>query len=96
MAHTEKVVERTIEISKASPVPLNEWDFFCVITAAWFHDTGQYFNELKDHEQAGADLMAAFLKSFQLENSIIDETAGCIMGNPGTFEPKNCNRTDHL
>ncbi len=88
LAHTEKVVERTIEISKASPVPLSDRDFFCVITAAWFHDTGHLFNELKDHEQAGADLMAAFLKSFQLEDSIIDETAGCIMATQVPSNPK--------
>ena len=88
LAHTEKVVERTIEISKASPVPLNEKDFFCVITAAWFHDTGHLFNELKDHEQAGADLMAAFLKSFQLEDSIINEAAGCIMATRVPSNPK--------
>ena len=88
LAHTEKVVERTIEISKASPVPLNEKDFFCVITAAWFHDTGHLFHELKDHEQAGADLMAAFLKSFQLEDSIIDEAAGCIMATRVPSKPK--------
>ena len=88
LAHTEKVVERTIEISKASPVPLHDRDFYSVITAAWFHDTGHLFNELKDHEQASADLMAAYLKSFQIEDSIINEAAGCIMATRVPSNPK--------
>jgi predicted metal-dependent HD superfamily phosphohydrolase len=79
LSHTEKVVERSIEIARASADPIDEQSMNSLIIAAWFHDTGHLFNELKEHEQAGADLMAAFLKSFSIDDSIIDEVGRCIM-----------------
>jgi predicted metal-dependent HD superfamily phosphohydrolase len=88
LTHTEKVVERSIEISKSYPIPLNEREFLCLMTAAWFHDTGHLFNELKQHEQAGVDLMASFLKSFLIEDSIIDEIGRCIMATKLPSNPQ--------
>jgi len=88
LTHTEKVVERSIEIIKASQVPLDERDFFCLLTAAWFHDTGHLFNELKDHEQTGADLMTAFLKSFSIDDLVIGVIAGCILSTQFPTNPQ--------
>jgi HD superfamily phosphodiesterase len=84
--HTETVVDRANEI--ALHYTLDDSEKFSLITAAWFHDTGHLFNELPEHEQTGADLMASFLKSFFIEDDIIGKTSGCIMATRIPSDPK--------
>ena len=89
--HTESVVDRANEI--AIHYAINDSEKFCLITAAWFHDTGHLFNELEEHEQTGADLMTSFLRSFFLDEDIIAKISDCIMAtripsNPQTFIEK--------
>jgi hypothetical protein len=83
--HTETVVERAYEISRQ--FPLTQREIFSLITAAWFHDTGHLFNELADHEKVGADLMASYLKSFSLEEDLIDEIYACILATKTPTHP---------
>lgn len=85
--HTETVVDRANEI--AIHYDIDDTEKFCLITAAWFHDTGHLFNELAEHEQTGADLMHSFLKSFFIEEDIIAKIADCIMVTRTPPDPKS-------
>jgi predicted metal-dependent HD superfamily phosphohydrolase len=86
LRHTETVVERCHEI--ANHFVLSDEELFCLIAAAWFHDTGHLFNELRDHEQAGADLMAALLKAFSVDEGLIRMIADCILGTKMPSNPE--------
>jgi predicted metal-dependent HD superfamily phosphohydrolase len=84
--HTETVVEHAGEI--AIHYAINDAEKFCLITAAWFHDTGHLFNELADHEQASSDLMISFLKSFYMEEQLMEKISDCIMVTRLPSHPK--------
>jgi len=84
--HTETVVERANEI--ANHYAVNETDKFCLLSAAWFHDTGHLFNELKEHEKTGVDLMDSFLKTNFIEEGLIEIISGCIMATKIPSYPK--------
>ena len=84
--HTESVVDRANEI--ALHYALNDSEKFCLITAAWFHDTGHLFNELTEHEQTGADLMTSFLKPFFIEEDIVGKISDCILVTKPPSDPK--------
>ncbi len=84
--HTEFVVDRAEEI--AMHYAIDDPEKFCLITAAWFHDTGHLFNELAEHEQTGADLMTSFLKSFFIEEDMIGKISDCIMATRIPSDPK--------
>jgi predicted metal-dependent HD superfamily phosphohydrolase len=85
--HTETVVDRANEI--ADHYAVNDTEKICLISAAWFHDTGHLFNELADHEQAGADLMTSFLKSSFIDNDLIVQISDCILVTKIPSDPKN-------
>ncbi len=80
------VVDRANEI--AIHYNILDSEKFCLLTAAWFHDTGHLFNELSEHEQTGADLMTSFLKSFFIEEDIIRKISNCIMATKIPTVPK--------
>ena len=84
--HTESVVDRANEIAIHNAI--HDSEKFCLITAAWFHDTGHLFNELAEHEQTGADLMTSFLKSFFIEEEIIGKISDCIIATKIPSNPK--------
>ena len=84
--HTETVVDRANEI--AIHYAISDTEKFCLLTAAWFHDTGHLFNELAEHEQTGADLMSSFLKSFLIEEDLIRKISDCIMATRIPSDPK--------
>lgn len=84
--HTETVVDRANEI--AIHYALDDSEKFCLIAAAWFHDSGHLFNELTEHEQTGADLMKSFLKSLFIEEDIIVKIYDCIMATRIPSNPK--------
>ena len=54
LAHTESVVSNAAQIARH--YQLDEKDFFIVMTAAWFHDTGYLTGGAQDHEIRGAEL----------------------------------------
>ena len=76
LKHTESVVEAAIRL--ADNYQLSDSDYFVVITAAWFHDTG-YLTDKKDHEQKSAELASDFLRGQQQEYEVIQNVVDCIM-----------------
>jgi predicted metal-dependent HD superfamily phosphohydrolase len=76
LRHTKDVVAAATQI--ANHYQLSDEDFFVVISAAWFHDTG-YFTDKKDHESKSVGLATHFLKQHKVEQPVIDKVAGCIL-----------------
>jgi predicted metal-dependent HD superfamily phosphohydrolase len=86
-AHTEFVVSKAAEIARY--YQLNDRDFFIVIAAAWFHDTGYYPGSSTDHELRGADIAKAFLSKKGVDEAIIQQVQGCIMATMMPQRPTN-------
>lgn len=76
LRHTKDVVAAATQI--ANHYQLSDEDFFVVISAAWFHDTG-YFTDKKDHESKSVGLATHFLKQHKIDQPVIDKVAGCIL-----------------
>ncbi|MDB5157241.1 MAG: phosphohydrolase [Mucilaginibacter sp.] len=74
--HTKSVVAAATRI--ANHYQLSDEDFFVVMTAAWFHDTG-YFADKTNHEANGSKLAAGFLEQNKVDAAIIEKVDGCIM-----------------
>lgn len=77
MPHTAEVVEATKNI--AGHYNLNDRDFFIVVTAAWFHDTGYLKNGSEQHEDKSAALAEGYLKSVGVNEADILEIKKCIV-----------------
>lgn len=86
LAHTEGVVEAVTEI--ANHYQLNEEDFFIVVTAAYFHDTG-YFEDALNHEQKSAELAENFLNIHQVNQQIITAVKSTILATKMPQNPQN-------
>jgi len=76
LRHTKDVVAAATQI--ANHYQLSDEDFFVVISASWFHDTG-YFTDKKDHESKSVALATHFLKQHKVEQAVIDKVSGCIL-----------------
>lgn len=74
--HTESVVKRTMEI--ANHYQVNDRDYFVVVSAAWFHDTG-YMVDIANHEDEGAKLADNWLKANQVTELDLRDIKACIM-----------------
>ena len=85
--HTEAVVSAATRI--ANHYQLNDQDFFIVLAAAWFHDTGYYTGAPEGHEQRGADLAAAFLGQKDLPAETISAIQRCILATRLPQSPQN-------
>lgn len=86
LAHTLSVVNDTMQI--ANHYQLDEKDFFIVVTAAWFHDTG-YFEDPNYHEQKSADLAVAFLKTIKVDSDTTDQVVKAILSTKMPQKPTN-------
>lgn len=86
LKHTKDVVASATQI--ANHYQLTDEDFFIVISAAWFHDTG-YFTDKNDHEIKSVDIATHFLKQLKVEVPVIDKVNACIMATRMPQEPKN-------
>ena len=84
--HTQSVVNATMQI--ANHYQLNDKDFFIVCTGAWFHDTG-YFEDIKNHEQKGADLAVEFLKEQGIPAEVRDAVMQVILSTKMPQRPTN-------
>lgn len=84
--HTEDVVAAAYKIG--NHYLLEAADFFVIITAAWFHDTGYYINLLQ-HEVSGAELAAAYLAEQDVSAEVIAQVQGCILATRMPQSPKN-------
>ncbi|MCF2487220.1 Pycsar system effector family protein [Dyadobacter sp. CY347] len=87
LVHTEAVVSNAVKI--ANHYRLEDKETFIVVTAAWFHDTGYSTGEAAGHEQRGAALAAGFLRSEEIEESVIAEVEGCILATIWPQNPTN-------
>lgn len=76
LSHTEGVVKAAAQI--ANHYQLTERDFFIVMTAAWFHDTG-YFEDYEHHETRSAELAGEFLQRESVDDATIQTVKGCIL-----------------
>ena len=77
LEHTQMVVANADQIARH--YQLGEKDFFVVMTAAWFHDTGYLTGDPPEHEQRGADLAARFLKDAGVDEETIQAVRQCVM-----------------
>ena len=77
LEHTQMVVAHAEQI--ATHYQLGERDFFVVMTAAWFHDTGYLTGEPADHEVRGSDIAAKFLKNIAIDEETIEGVRQCIL-----------------
>jgi predicted metal-dependent HD superfamily phosphohydrolase len=85
-AHTKAVVDAATQI--ANHYQLSEHDFFIVITAAWFHDTGQLFVPV-DHENKSAELATEFLTTHKVDAASIQKIKDCILATRMPQKPTN-------
>lgn len=76
LPHTESVVAAAYQI--ISHYPLSERDQFIAIAAAWFHDVG-YFEDIFNHEAAGAKHAGDFLEKAGVEAETISSIKKCIL-----------------
>jgi len=74
--HTEDVVAAAMQI--ANHYQLDDKDFFIVLAASWFHDTG-YMKSLENHEEHSAQVAEEFLKAQQTDDEVIEQVKSCIM-----------------
>ena len=74
--HTRRVVQHASDI--ANHYQLNDEDYFAVMAAAWFHDMGYFVNKY-EHEESGARIAAEYLKSLNVNDTIIEKVNGCIL-----------------
>jgi predicted metal-dependent HD superfamily phosphohydrolase len=85
--HTKLVVSHAVEI--ANYYKLNESSQFILLTAAWFHDTGQLTGDVNVHEERSVEFMKQFLKGKVEDQTIIDAIARCIMATKMPVSPGN-------
>jgi predicted metal-dependent HD superfamily phosphohydrolase len=75
--HTEMVVEAARQIGQH--YQLNDTDFFTVVVAAWFHDTGYLNGEPTGHEERGAKMAKSYLEGTGTDNAVIEGVCRCII-----------------
>jgi predicted metal-dependent HD superfamily phosphohydrolase len=85
--HTEQVVEGARMI--AQHYQLSERDFFVVVVAAWFHDTGYFKGGASGHEERGAEMAVAFLTGTGVDAGTIQAIRGCILATQIPQKPAN-------
>ncbi len=86
LAHTQRVVEKTIEISEHEK--LNQTDLENLVIAAWFHDVG--FVESNDnHEQQSVTIATDFLILKEISETRIKEITKLILATKMNSVPTN-------
>jgi predicted metal-dependent HD superfamily phosphohydrolase len=84
LKHTEDVVAAAIQI--ANHYQLDDKDFFVVVAAAWYHDTG-YLEDTSSHEERSARLADEFLRAHYADDAVIEEVKACIMATKMPQKP---------
>jgi predicted metal-dependent HD superfamily phosphohydrolase len=82
--HTKDVVAAATKI--ANHYQLSDEDFFAVVAASWFHDTG-YFTDKADHEAKSIAIAEHELKQLKVEQTVIDKIRGCILATEMPQKP---------
>ncbi|MGB3606511.1 MAG: Pycsar system effector family protein [Psychroserpens sp.] len=76
LGHTKRVVDSAKELIELSD--LNEHDQACLLTAAWFHDTG-FTKTIEGHEEESVKIASKFLETQEIDQNDIDIINGIIM-----------------
>jgi HD superfamily phosphodiesterase len=53
-------------------------DFFIVLVAALFHDTGQFMGDCEGHEEKSVQLMKGFLTGKNIDEKLMGDISHCI------------------
>ena len=85
LAHTQRVVEKTKELAKASSLSDNEQQL--LIIAAWFHDTG-FTKTIEGHEKESVKIATTFLASQQVSEDDINAISKLILATQMDYKPK--------
>ncbi|HMH22487.1 MAG TPA: HD domain-containing protein [Puia sp.] len=85
LAHTQSVVAHCKEI--AAWYLLNESDVFILTSAAWFHDIGHLYGEMKGHEERGVLIMEYYLQSSPPD--LLTAIGKCIMATKFPSQPQS-------
>lgn len=86
LEHTLEVVAATEEIAKGAGVSGD--DYYCLLIAAWFHDTG-YVRSIEDHEKHSVLIAREYFKDKTLPDAWLDIVDKCIMATKKAYEPDN-------
>ena len=86
ISHAESVVSAANQL--ANHYQLSDRDFFVVITAAWFHDTG-YLQSVEGHEETGMQWAGEFLSGHHADAADIDSVKQCILATKMPQSPHN-------
>jgi HD superfamily phosphodiesterase len=84
--HTRDVLRKSMIIANESGFTEEERNILAI--SAIFHDTG-YINNHKDHEKLSAEIAGEFLKSKEIEPSIINQIQGAIAATEVPQHPKD-------
>jgi len=85
ISHTVEVVEAAKNI--AGHYDINDRDFFIIVAAAWFHDTGYLTNGPEYHEEKSAEIAENYLKSIGIDETDIAEIKKCILSTKMPQQP---------
>lgn len=85
LSHTQRVVEKTIELAELSN--LNDTEKSQLIVSAWFHDTG-YTVDINKHEEKSVVIAEAFLKQHNTSGNDIKIVSDLILATVIDYEPK--------
>lgn len=87
LEHTRNVVRRVVEI--CNHYHLSDKDCQIVTIAAWFHDVGHLISGSYEHERKSVSAMKLFLMCSNIDETTIDQIAGCIMSTKLPSHPEN-------
>ncbi len=87
LAHVALVVDKAVEMGRY--YELSDIDYFIVVTAAWFHDSGYLNGTGLDHERRSGEIAGEFLRSRDVNIELINRIANCILATRMPQQPKN-------
>jgi HD superfamily phosphodiesterase len=85
LTHTINVVRHAREI--AAYYKLDSRSIFVLLSAAWFHDTGQLKGDMAVHEETSVQFMKDFFFGKSVDQEITDDIAKCIMATKMPVKP---------
>ncbi|KOY51921.1 Pycsar system effector family protein [Polaribacter dokdonensis] len=86
LSHTQRVVEKTIEISEDSNIKGDDLENLTI--AAWFHDVGFTVSD-ENHEEESIKIASEFLKSLNFSEDRIAAIGNLILATKMNSIPKN-------
>jgi len=86
IAHTQRVVEKTLELGGLSE--LSEDEQMILQLSAWLHDTG-YTKVIENHEEESVKIATTFLTDQDYSKDKIETVCNLILATKMDYEPKN-------